>query len=150
MYSILYPPRILRICIKLHMGYTTIITAYAPTEPRTTTTEAATEAEALYTAKSHCLQSPKEGQSHHCRDFKGCDGTDTEQWSSVIGHFGPREQNTNVIRLLDLCTPSPPPPPPTMACSFQKHGSAQANPSAHLVPKWKQSQARSHVELCYH
>ena len=59
-YSILYPPRILRICIKLHMGYTTIIAAYAPTEPRITTIEAATEAEALYTLlKATVSKAPK-------------------------------------------------------------------------------------------
>ena len=60
--SVFHPvsPQILRICIKLHMRYTTIIAAYAPTEPRTTTTEAATEAEAFYTLlKATVSSAPK-------------------------------------------------------------------------------------------
>ena len=98
-------PRILRTCIKLYMGYATVIAAYAPTEPKIITTEAATEAQAFYTLlQATVSNAPKKDRVIIIGDFNACIGADTDQWGSVISHFGPREQNTNGIRLLDLCT----------------------------------------------
>ena len=117
--SVFHPvsPQILRTRVKLHMGYTTVIAAYAPTEPKTSTTEVATEAEAFYTLlQATVSNAPKKDRVIIVRDFNARVGEDTEQWGSVIGRFGPREQNTNGIRLLDLVPP--------MACSFQTHGSS--------------------------
>ena len=97
-------PQILRTCIKLHMRYATVIAVYAPTEPKMTTTEAATEAEAFYTLLQATISNaPKKDRAIIVGDFNARVGADTEQWGSVISHFGPREQNTNGIRLLDLC-----------------------------------------------
>ena len=87
------------------MGYATIITAYAPTEPKTITTEAATDAEAFYTMLQAIVSNaPKKDRVIIVGDFNACVGADTPQWGIVIGHYGPREPNTNSIKLLDLCT----------------------------------------------
>ena len=97
--------QILRTHVKLHMGYATIISAYAPMEPKMTATEAATEAEVFYTLLQVTVSNaPKKDRVFIIGDFKTCIGADTEQWGSVINHFGTREQNTNGIRLLDLYT----------------------------------------------
>ena len=105
--SVFYPvsARILRTHVKLHMGYATIIAVYVPTETKTTTTEAATEAEAFYSLPQATVSNaPKKDRVIIVGDFNARVGANTEQWGSVISHFGPREQNTNGISLLDLCT----------------------------------------------
>ena len=98
-------PRILRTRIKLHMGYATVTAAYAPTKPKMSTTEAATEAEVFYTLlQATVSNTPKKDRVIIVGDFNTSVGVNTEQWGSVIGRFRPREQNTNGIRLLNLCT----------------------------------------------
>ena len=87
------------------MGYVALIAGYAPIEPKMTTTEAATNAEAFYTLlQATVSNAPKKDRVIIVGDFNACIGADAEQWGSVTSHFGPREQNTNGIRLFDLCT----------------------------------------------
>ena len=79
--SIFHPvfPQILRTYVKLHMGYTTVITAYASTEPKTTTTEAAAEAEAFYILfQATISNTPKKDRVIIVRDFNAHVGADTE------------------------------------------------------------------------
>ena len=91
-------PQILRTQVKLQWGYAIVIVAYAPTE-------AATEAETFYTLPQATVSNtPNKDRVILVRDFNACVGANTEQWGSAIGHFRPREQNTNGIKLLDLCT----------------------------------------------
>ena len=62
-------------------------------------------AEAFYTLLQATVSNdPKKDRVIIVGDFNARVGADTEQWGSVIGHFGPREQNTNGLRLLNLCT----------------------------------------------
>ena len=66
--SVFHPvsPRILRTRVKLHMRYATVIAVYAPTEPKMTTTEAATEVEAFYTLLQATVSNAPKKDSHHC------------------------------------------------------------------------------------
>ena len=89
--SVFHPvsPRILRTRAKLHMGYATVIAAYAPTGLKMTTTEAATKAEAFYTLlQATVSNAPKKDRVIIVGDFNARVGADTEQWDSVIGCFG--------------------------------------------------------------
>jgi len=93
--------RILRIRLKSHTGFMSIIAVYAPTnEPGN---EADTEA-FYHSLQSVVSQVPPQDMMLLVGDFNARVGNDTEAWNGTLGRFGPEEQNANGLKLLDFCT----------------------------------------------
>ena len=92
--------RLLRLRLKSHSGFLSIIAVYAPTN------ELANEEEsiAFYEELQECVrQVPRGDMLMIMGDFNARVGNDVAAWRGTIGHFGPEEQNENGVRLLDFC-----------------------------------------------
>ena len=93
--------RIIRIRVKTHLGYATIIAFYAPVNPPNGTRA---PSDAFYEQLHSTLASaPSRDMTLILGDFNACVGSRTSQWQSVIGPYGPDEVNTNGEGLLDFC-----------------------------------------------
>ena len=96
--------RIIRIRVKTHLGYATIIAVYAPVNPPNGTSEARAPSDAFYEQLHSTLASaPSRDMTLILGDFNARVGSRTSQWQSVTGPYGPDEVNTNGERLLDFC-----------------------------------------------
>ena len=96
--------RIIRIRVKTHFGFATIIAIYAPVNPTNTTFDARAPSDAFYASLHSALSSaPSRDMTIVLGDFNARVGSRSSQWSSVIGPYGPRELNENGEQLLDFC-----------------------------------------------
>ena len=95
------PDRLLRVHLRSHTGFVTIIAVYAPTnEPGN-----AEEADKFYQALQECVNTvPKRDMLHIMGDFNARVGNDARSWQGLLGRFGSEEQNPNGDRLLDFCS----------------------------------------------
>ena len=92
--------RMLRLRLKCHTGYLSLIAVYAPTN------EPANEEEsiAFYEELQECVwRVPRGDMLLILGDFNARVGNDSSTWHGTIGRFGPEEQNENGVRLLDFC-----------------------------------------------
>ena len=96
--------RIIRIWVKMHLGYATIIAVYAPVNPPNGTSEARAPSDAFYEQLHLTLASaPSRDMTLILGDFNARVGSRASQWRSVIGPYGSDEVNENGERLLDFC-----------------------------------------------
>ena len=93
--------RILRVRLKTHTGFASIIAVYAPTnEPKRVE-----ESEKFYQSLQECVDEvPKRDMLIVMGDFNARVGNDVGAWQDVIGRFGPQEHNENEERLLEFCS----------------------------------------------
>ena len=96
--------RILKIRLKCHLSYMTVLSIYAPTNPSNPTSEAALPSEAFYDQLQSTLSSvPSSDMLVIMGDFNARVGSDCSSWTSVMGPHGIGEHNGNGQRLLDFC-----------------------------------------------
>ena len=93
--------RILRLRMKSHTGYMSLIAVYAPTnEPKS-----AEKSDVFYEELQECVrQVPRGDMLLILGDFNARVGNDTTMWQGTIGRFCPAECNENGVCLLDFCT----------------------------------------------
>ena len=97
--------RILKIRLKCHLSYMSIISVYAPTNPTDSTSESAQPSEIFYDQLQSTLSSvPPSDLLVIMGDFNARVGSDYSNWRSVLGPHGIGECNENGKRLLDFCT----------------------------------------------
>ena len=92
--------RILRLRLKSHTGYLSLIAVYAPTN------EPANEEESIdfYEELQECVrQVPRGDMLLILGDCNARVGNDVMSWRGTIGQFGPEEQNKNGLHLLNFC-----------------------------------------------
>ena len=78
--------RILRLHLKCHMSYMTVVAVYAPTNPPNTTSEAASPSEAFYDQLQSTVSSiPSSDLLVILRDFNARVDSHFSSWNSVIG-----------------------------------------------------------------
>ena len=96
--------RIIKIRLKTHLAYATIIAVYAPINPVSANAEANVQSDSFYEQLQACLAdvSPKD-MIIILGDFNARVGSDFNSWKSVIGPHGLGEMNGNGTRLLDFC-----------------------------------------------
>ena len=101
--SVFFPvsDRLLRVRLKIHTGFVSIIAVYAPTnEPG-----CVEESEKFYQLLQECVDEvPKHDMLIVMGDFNARVGNDVGAWHDVIGRFGPQELNENGERLLEFCS----------------------------------------------
>ena len=96
--------RILRLRLKCHMSYISVVAVYAPINPPNSTSEAVDPSEAFYDQLQSTLSSvPSSDLILILGDFIAHVGSDFSSWNSVIGPHGTEECNENGERLLDFC-----------------------------------------------
>ena len=96
--------RILRLRLKCHMSYMTVVAVYAPINPPNSTSEAVSLSEAFYDHLQSALSSvPSSDLIVILGDFNARVGSDFSSWNSVIGPHGVGVCNENGERLLDFC-----------------------------------------------
>ena len=96
--------RIIRIRMKTHLGFATIVAVYAPVNPTNATSDARAPSDAFYDALHSTLSSaPSRDMTIILGDFNARVGSRSSQWSSVVGPYGPNELNENGEQLLDFC-----------------------------------------------
>ena len=96
--------RILRLRLKCHMSYMTVVAVYAPTNPTNSTSDAVGDSEAFYDQLQSSLSSiPSSDLLVILGDFNARVGSDFSSRNSVIGPHGIGECNENGERLLDFC-----------------------------------------------
>ena len=98
--------RIVRIRLKCHPFFMSVVSLYAPTNRSNATSEAVSASEAFYNRLQDAVSSvpPSDllvilGDSSARVGF----GSDHFSWNSVIGLHGIRECNENGLQLLDFC-----------------------------------------------
>ena len=92
--------RILRIRLKSHTGFVSLIAVYAPTNVPGNEEET----EAFYQSlQSVVEQVPVRDMLLIMGDFNARVGNDMTAWRGTLGRFGPAEQNENGVKLLDFC-----------------------------------------------
>ena len=95
---------ILRLRLKCHMSYMTVVAVYAPTIPPNSTSESVGPSEAFYDQLQSSLSSiPSSDLLVILGDFNAHVGSDFSSWISFIGPHGVGERNENGERLLDFC-----------------------------------------------
>ena len=92
--------RLLKVRLKLHTGYVSIIAVYAPTNEPKSEEETAEFYQAL---QAVMRKVPKRDMVLVMGDFNGRVGNDAESWKGTLGKFGPSEQNGNGVKMLDFC-----------------------------------------------
>ena len=105
--SVFHPvsERIIRIHLKCHRSYVTVVGIYAPTNPLSSTTQAAAPADTFYDQlQSVVADVPPKVMLLVAGDFNARVGSDFQSWGSVIGPNGMGDCNSNGQRLLDFCT----------------------------------------------
>ena len=96
--------RILRIHLKCHLSFMSVVSVYAPTNPSNATSEAVSASEAFYNQLQSTLSSvPSSDLLVILGDFNARVASDHSTWNSVIGPHGTGECNENGERLLDFC-----------------------------------------------
>ena len=96
--------RILRIRLKCHLSFMSVVSVYSPTNPSNATSEAVSASEAFYDQLQSTLSSiPSSDLLVILGDFNARVGSDHSTWNSVIGPHGTGECNENGERLLDFC-----------------------------------------------
>ena len=92
--------RLMRIRLKMHRGYVSVIAVYAPTNEEGNEEET----EKFYADMQEALcEVPKRDMVLIMGDFNARVGCDDNTWKGVIGRHGPNEKNENGERLLDFC-----------------------------------------------
>jgi hypothetical protein len=100
--------RILRIRLKCHLSYMTVLSIYAPTNPQNASSECAAPADAFYDQLQLAISSvPPSDLLVILGDFNARVGSDCSSWSSVMGPHSIGECNGNGERLLDFCATKP-------------------------------------------
>ena len=95
---------IIRIRMKTHLGFATIVAVYAPVNPINATSDARAPSDAFYDALHSTLSSaPSRDMTIILGDFNARVGSRSSQLSSVVGPYGPNELNENGEQL--LCWP---------------------------------------------
>ena len=94
---------ILRLRLKCHMSYMTVVAVYAPTNPPNSTSEAVGPSEAFYDQLQSSLFSIPSSDLVILGDFNAHVGSDVSSWNSVIGPHSVGECNENGEQLLDFC-----------------------------------------------
>ena len=95
---------ILRLRLKCHMSYMTVVAVYASTNPTNSTSDTVGASEAFYDQLQSSLSSfPSSDLLVILGDFNARVGSDFSSWNSVIGPHGIGECNENGERLLDFC-----------------------------------------------
>ena len=100
--SVFHPvsERILRIRLKSHIGFMSLIAVYAPTNVPGNEEET----EAFYQSlQSVVEQVPVRDMLLIMGDFNARVGNDMSAWIGTLGRFGPAERNENGVKLLDFC-----------------------------------------------
>ena len=93
--------RIIRIRVKTHFGFATIIAIYAPVNPTNATSDAQAPSDAFYDSLHSTLSSASSrDMTIVLGDFNARVGSRSSQWSSVIGPYGPSELNENGEQLV--------------------------------------------------
>ena len=96
--------RIMKIRLKCHLSYMTVLSVYAPTNPSTSTSEASSASEAFYDQLQSSLTCvPSSDMLVIMGDFNTRVGSDSSSWNSILGSHGIGECNANGERLLDFC-----------------------------------------------
>ena len=100
--SVFHPvsERILRIRLKSHIGFMSLIAVYAPTNVPGNEEETETFYQSL---QSVVEQVPVRDMLLIMGDFNARVGNDMSAWRGTLGRFGPAEQNENGVKLLDFC-----------------------------------------------
>ena len=92
--------RLLRVRLKLHTGFVSIIAVYAPTNEPTNQGESM---EFYQVLQEVTRQVPVRDMVLVMGDFNAQVGNDVETWCGTLGRFGPHEQNENGVWLLGFC-----------------------------------------------
>ena len=89
--SVFHPvsERIIRICLKCHLSYVTVVAIYAPTNPSSSTTQAAAPSDTFYDQLQPVVSGvPPRDMLLVLGDFNARVGSDFQSWRSVIGPHG--------------------------------------------------------------
>ena len=96
--------RILRLRLKCHFGFVSVVSVYAPTNPTDSTSDASSPSEAFYDQlQSTLLAIPSSDMVVVMGDFNARVGSDVSPWGTVLGPHGFGDVNENGERLLDFC-----------------------------------------------
>ena len=101
--SVMWPisERILKIRLKISVGFVSILSIYAPTNEE----NMEEETEKFYSRLQDVVCSiPKRDMLLILGDFNARVGCDSSTWEGVMGNHGPSELNENGRRLLEFCT----------------------------------------------
>ena len=102
--SVFHPvsDRIIRIRLKCHLSYVTVVAIYAPTNPSSGTTQAAAPSDTFYDQLQSVVSDvPPRDMLLVLGDFNARVGSNFQSWRSVIGPHGIGDCNGNGERLLD-------------------------------------------------
>ena len=105
--SVFHPvsDRIIRIRLKCHLSYVTVVVIYAPTNPSSGTTQAAAPSDTFYDQLQSVVSDvPPRDMLLVLGDFNARVGSNFQSWRSVIGPHGMGDCNGNGERLLDFCS----------------------------------------------
>ena len=96
--------RIVRIRVKLHLSFATIIAVYAPTNPTTSTSEAMSPSTEFYSLLQSVIASvPHKDMLIVLGDLNAHIGQSSPHWKSIVGPFITDDTNKNGSLLLDFC-----------------------------------------------
>ena len=96
--------RSMKIRLKCHLSYMTVLSVYAPTNPSTSTSEASSASEAFYDQLQSSLTCvPSSDMLVIMGNFNTRVGSDSSSWNSVLCPHGVGECNLNGEQLLDFC-----------------------------------------------
>ena len=96
--------QIMKVHLKCHLSFMTVLSVYAPTNPSTSTSEASSASEAFYDQLQSSLSCGLSSDMLVIMgDFNARVGSDSSLWNSVLGPHGIGECNANGERLLDFC-----------------------------------------------
>ena len=95
--------QIIRIRLKCPLSYVTVVAIYAPTNPSSSTTQAAAPSDTSYD-QTVVSEVPPRDMLLVLGDFNVRVGSDFQTWRSVIGPHGMGDCNSNGVRLLDFCS----------------------------------------------
>ena len=83
--------RIIRMCMKTHLGFATIVAVYTPVNPINATSNAQAPSDAFYDALHSTLSpAPNRDMTIILGDFNARVGSRSNQWSSVVSPYGPK------------------------------------------------------------
>ena len=96
--------RIVRIRVKLHLSFATIIAVYTPTNPTTSTSEAMSPSTEFYSLLQSVIASvPHKDMLIVLGDLNARIGQSSPHWKSIVGPFTTDDTNENGSLLLDFC-----------------------------------------------
>ena len=95
---------ILKICLKCHLWYMTVLSVYAPTNPSNFSSGAVQPSDDFYDLLQRTISSVHPSDMLVILgDFNACVGSDYSSWYSILGPHGIGKCNENEERLLDFC-----------------------------------------------